>query len=285
MTGRIIDVSGIPTYLEDCGDGEAVLLMHGSGPAITAAMSWDPVIPQIAAHRRVLSVDMPGYGRSAPLERPDTPENVAIHLEALLDELDIPRVAAVGHSRGGRIAVELAIRSPQRLSSLAVIGSGSVAPGGHVNEDGSFTAAAIALVNFGRDGNTSYERLRDAYNTQLYDEANLPDEVLRKAYEESVSSGTMAHFVAQMIENDPLNYYHKQDLAAFRAKLESIELDTLVVWGREDECSTYQRAMTLIDVLPNVEFVVLPQCGHFVMLDQPERFASIINGYLGSVGS
>lgn len=283
MTGRTVDVRGIATYLEEEGSGDPVLLLHGSGPAIDAALSWRPVIPQLAANRRVVSIDMPGYGKSAPLDGPDTPENVAAHLEGLLDELGIDRAAVVGHSRGGRLAVEFAIRSPHRLSSLSIIGSGSVAPGGHVNEDGTFTAAAIALVNFGRDGDTSYERLRAAYNTQLYAEANLPDDVLRQAYDDSVASGVTQHFVEQMKANDPLNYYHKQDVAAFRAKLESIQLPTLVVWGREDECSDYHRGLSLVDILPKVEFVILPQCGHFVMVDQPDRYAAIQNGFLDSV--
>jgi pimeloyl-ACP methyl ester carboxylesterase len=285
MVSRVIDVGGVSTFLLDEGAGDPLLLVHGSGPGITAAMSWDPVIEPLAAARRVLAVDMPGYGKSAPLPDADTPVNVAAHLERLLDELGIGEAAVVGHSRGGRIATELAILAPARVSSLAIIGSGSVAPGGHVNADGSWTEAAIALVNFGRDGDTSFERFREGYNTQLFAQENLPDEVLRPYYDESVSSGVLAHFIEQMRVNDPLNYYHKQDTSGFEAKLRSLRMPVLVVWGREDECSAYQKGLGLVDVIPDVEFSLLPRCGHFVMADQPRRFAQVLAGFLDGAGA
>jgi pimeloyl-ACP methyl ester carboxylesterase len=283
MESRVIDVQGVATYLLEVGAGDPVLLVHGSGPGITASMSWLPVMESLAAAgRRVIAVDMPGYGKSAPLPDADTPVNVAAHLEALLDALGIGEAAVIGHSRGGRIATELAIRVPHRLTSLSVIGSGSVAPGGHVNDDGTWTAAAVALVNFGRDGDTSFETFRDAYATQLYAKTIL-DDVLAAAYEDTVSSGVLAHFIEQMQVNDPLNHYHKQDTDGFLAKLRSIELPTLVVWGREDECSSYRKGLRLVDVIPDIEFSLLPRCGHFVMVDQPERYSSIQSGFLDGV--
>lgn len=280
MISHVIDVAGVSTFLLDEGAGDPLLLVHGSGPGITASMSWDPVIGPLAATRRVLAVDMPGYGKSAPLPDPDTPVNVAAHLERLLDELGIDEATVVGHSRGGRIAAEFAIRAPSRVTRLVIVGSGSVAPGGHVNADGSWTEAAIALVNFGRDGDTSFERFRQAYDTQLFAQENLPDRVLRRYYEESVSSGVLAHFIEQMQLNDPLNYYHKQDTSGFEAKLRSLQVPVLVVWGREDECSAYQKGLGLIDVISDIEFSLLPRCGHFVMVDQPRRFERVLAGFL-----
>lgn len=283
MESRVIDVQGVGTYLLEEGTGAPVLLVHGSGPGITASMSWLPVMePLAAAGRRVIAVDMPGYGKSAPLPDADTPVNVAAHLEKLLDTLGIGEATVVGHSRGGRIATELAIQAPERLTSLSVIGSGSVAPGGHLNDDGTWTEAAVALVNFGRDGDVSFERFRDAYATHLFDKTAL-DDILAAAYEDAISSGVLAHFVEQMQLNDPLNYYHKQDTDGFIAKLRSIQMPTLVIWGREDECSSYQKGLGLVDVIPDIEFSLLPRCGHFVMADQPRRFSSILSGFLDGV--
>jgi pimeloyl-ACP methyl ester carboxylesterase len=275
-----IDVDGLPTFVTQLGSGEPLLLIHGSGPGNAGFFSWAPVLEQLAEEFRVLVVDMPGYGRSAPLRVADTPANVGRHLVRLLDVLGHQTANVIGHSRGGRIACELVINAPERVDRLVVVGSGSVAPGGHVSADGGWTAPALALVKWGADGDLGYESFRDAYLTQVVRPENLPDDWLRKAYDDAAALGVLEYFVEQMALHDPLTFYHQEDAAVFQQKLRGIVAPTLVLWGREDTCSSYERAVPLVEVIRTAELVILPDCEHFITMDRPEAFVSHVLAFL-----
>lgn len=182
---------------------------------------------------------------------------------------------------GGRIASELAFLVPQKVRRLLIIGSGSVAPLGHLQENGEWTQPALALVQWGVDGDTSFENFEKSYHMQVQRPENLPRELMKRAYDEAKSSGAFAHFVAQMAKNDPLNFYHKQDSRPFLEKLRQPSMPTMVLWGREDRCSVYSRAVALLDIIPDLEFLVLPRCGHFVTMGRPEAFCDAALDFLG----
>src|SRR5262249_31396928 len=106
--GRVVEIEGVETWYCERGSGAPLLLIHGSAPGIDTATAWAPILDDLAAHRRTIIVDAPGYGRSQMLPVADTPRNVALHLVKLLDSLAIDELVVAGHSRGGRIATELA---------------------------------------------------------------------------------------------------------------------------------------------------------------------------------
>ncbi|WP_214109385.1 alpha/beta fold hydrolase [Acrocarpospora catenulata] len=277
---RVVEVDGVATSVIELGSGHPLLLVHGSGPAISSYFSFQAVTGELAKDFRLILVDMPGYGGSAPIPGPDTPPNVARHLVRVLDVLGYGAVHVAGHSRGGRIACELAVLAPERVTRLIVIGSGSVAPGGHVGEDGGWTAPALALTRWGSDGDISFESLSDAYMTQVLRKENLPERWLRAAYEEAAESGRLEHFVRAMNVNDPLAFYHQKNAQEFHDKLARLSTPTLVLWGREDTCSPYQKAVPLVDLMKNIDLVILPECEHFVMMDRPRAFVGVTREFL-----
>src|SRR3954447_8122898 len=101
------------------GEGPAVLLVHAG---IADGRMWEPLGERlVAAGYRIVAPDMRGFGRT-PLT-PGVVSNAA-DLVALLDELGISEAAVVGASFGGRVALELALRAPERVTALALLGSG-----------------------------------------------------------------------------------------------------------------------------------------------------------------
>jgi pimeloyl-ACP methyl ester carboxylesterase len=166
------------------------------------------------------------------------------------------------------------------ITKLVISGSGSAVPGGHRSESGGFTDAALALVNFGADGNRSFEEFCRVRRTSVYDDAHLPDERLRETYDWFIESGMIDVYIKHMAEVDPLNFYHASDLEDFRAQLRRLDLPTLIVWGREDEISDYHRLPALIDELPNPELHLFPYAGHSLMFDQPDRLNSVLLDFL-----
>lgn len=119
-----IAVAGIRTNYHDLGSGHPVLLIHGSGPGVSAWANWRLVMPALAERARVIAPDMAGFGYS---ERPD---GFAYGMDAwveqavgLLNALGIARADLVGNSFGGGLALALAIRHPERVRRLVLMGS------------------------------------------------------------------------------------------------------------------------------------------------------------------
>ena len=115
-------VNGINMYYEVHGEGEPVVLLHGAFMTITN--NWDGWISELSKTRKVIAVEMQGHGRTADVPLRDiTPENLADDVAALLDYLKIRRADLIGYSMGGAVAMQCAIRHPDRVRKAVIISS------------------------------------------------------------------------------------------------------------------------------------------------------------------
>lgn len=106
-------------FAHQAGSGPPVLLIHGLGADHT---DWRFQIPALAAHYRVLAVDLPGFGASAALPGGSRIEDYAQALHAWLDEQGVGTLhAVIGHSMGGAVALEFALARPTRTSRLVLM--------------------------------------------------------------------------------------------------------------------------------------------------------------------
>ena len=122
--GQMLDVKGVQTNVHDLGEGFPVLLIHGSGPGVTAWANWRLVMPELAKQRRVVALDMLGFGYTErPADQVYNMERWVTHAIDLLDTLEIEQTDLVGNSFGGALALALAIRHPQRVRRLVLMGS------------------------------------------------------------------------------------------------------------------------------------------------------------------
>jgi pimeloyl-ACP methyl ester carboxylesterase len=114
-------VNGLKMYYEVHGSGEPVVLLHGAFMTITN--NWTGWVGELSKTRKVIAVEMQGHGRTADIERDLTSENLADDVAALLDQLKIPRADLIGYSMGGGVAMQCAIRHPDRVRKVVVISS------------------------------------------------------------------------------------------------------------------------------------------------------------------
>jgi len=114
-------VNGLKMYYEVHGSGEPVVLLHGAFMTITN--NWTGWIGELAKTRKVIAVEMQGHGRTADIERDISQENLADDVAGLLDHLKIPRADLIGYSMGGGVAMECAIRHPDKVRKVVVISS------------------------------------------------------------------------------------------------------------------------------------------------------------------
>src|SRR4030088_1045501 len=114
-------VNGLKMYYEIHGSGEPVVLLHGAFMAISG--DWNDWIGELSKTRKVIAVEMQGHGRTADIARDITSENLADDVAALLEQLKIPRADLIGYSMGGTVAMQCAIRHPDKVRKVVVISS------------------------------------------------------------------------------------------------------------------------------------------------------------------
>jgi pimeloyl-ACP methyl ester carboxylesterase len=135
-------VNGLKMYYEIHGSGEPVVLLHGAFMTITN--NWTGWIDELSKTRKVIAIEMQGHGRTADIERDLTSENLADDVAALLDYLKIPRADLIGYSMGGGVAMQCAIRHPDKVRKVVVISS-------MFRRDGAVKEAQAAIQNLTAD--------------------------------------------------------------------------------------------------------------------------------------
>jgi pimeloyl-ACP methyl ester carboxylesterase len=112
-------VNGLKMYYEIHGKGEPVVLLHGSFMTITN--NWQDMIAGLSRTRQVIAVEMQGHGRTADIKRDFTYENLADDIAAMLDYLKIEKADLIGYSMGGGVAMQVAIRHPEKVRKVVSI--------------------------------------------------------------------------------------------------------------------------------------------------------------------
>ena len=112
-------VNGLKMYYEVHGSGDPVVLLHGA--FMTIPSNWTGWIGELSKTRKVIAVEMQGHGRTADIERDISSENLADDVAALLDHLKIPSADLIGYSMGGGVAMQCAIRHPEKVRKVVSI--------------------------------------------------------------------------------------------------------------------------------------------------------------------
>lgn len=112
-------VHGLKMYYEIHGSGEPVVMLHGAFMSISG--DWSDWVNELAKTRKVIAVEMQGHGRTADIDRDITYDNLSDDVAALLDYLKIPSADIVGYSLGGGVAIDCAVRHPDKVRRVVSI--------------------------------------------------------------------------------------------------------------------------------------------------------------------
>lgn len=265
--GREIIAANYRTNLHDQGEGFPCVLIHGSGPGVTAWANWRLTLPRLAGQRRVIAPDMLGFGYS---ERPQDQyyhrDRWVGHALGVLDALGLEQVDLVGNSFGGGIALALAIRHPERVRRLVLMGSVGVA----------FPITRGLDEVWGYE--PSFERMRKLLDIFAFDRNLVNDELAELRYQASIRPGFQESFSAMF----PAPRQRWVDsLASAEAQIRGLPHETLVIHGRDDQVIPLQASLTLADWIEHSQLHVFGRCGHWTQIEHAERFARLVNDFLG----
>lgn len=265
--GESVVAGGIRTnYLAD-GTGKPVVLIHGSGPGVTAYANWRLTIPDLAKHYRVLAPDMVGFGYT---ERPDDVsydvQTWADQVVGFLDALAIPRASLVGNSFGGAIALRAAARHPDRVDRLALMGSMGVSF--------AITEGLDAVWGY----QPSVENMQRLLGVFAYSqELATDDELARVRYRASIQPGFQESFAAMF---PAPRQRHVDAMATPDDEIAGLIHETLIVHGRDDRVIPLDTSLRLLQLIDRSQLHVFGRCGHWTQIERSGQFNRLLDEFL-----
>lgn len=264
--GKSIVAAGLRTNYHDLGQGFPVMLIHGSGPGVSAWANWRLVLPVLAKDRRVIAPDMAGFGFT------DRPEGAVYSMDnwvkqavGLMDALGLPQVDLVGNSFGGALSLALAIRHPQRVRRLVLMGAAGV--------PFELTPALDAVWGY----TPSFENMRKVMDWFAHDRNLVSDELARLRYEASIQPGFQESY-ASMFPAPRQRWV--EALASKEEDIRALPHEALIIHGREDQVIPVSNSIRLSQWISRSQLHVFGRCGHWTQIEHASRFAQLVGNFL-----
>lgn len=249
---RNVEVAGHSARILDTGVGSPVVILHGWGGRIE---SMAPIIGCLEGSFRVIAIDLPGFGGSAPPPTTWGTSDYAAFVRGLLTDLGVERAHFVGHSFGAKTSLYLAAKYPDLVDKLLLSGSSGLRsdPSLKTRVKRIVSRSARAIGKVGSPG----RRVRDVVYKRL-------------ASEDYRNAGEMRSTFVRVVNEDI------SDL------LTSVASSTLLIWGTADTAVPVAHARRMEAAIPDAGLVLFEGAGHFAYLDEPDRFCRVARHFLGA---
>jgi pimeloyl-ACP methyl ester carboxylesterase len=272
-TGLTIDAGGISTHYHDVGAGsgvaDPVLMLHGSGPGVSAWANWRLNMSALGERYRVVAPDLVGFGYT---ERPEdvhySLETWRDHVWAFLDALGLARVSVVGNSLGGRIALAMAGQHPERVGRMVLMG----APGVGM----TITEGLKALRAYQPSEHNMRQLLLDCF---AVDKSIITEDLVRARYEASIAPGAFEAYRDMFFSSK----HSGSQLGITEEEVAAIPTRTLLLHGLRDKVVPVEVAWNMLRLLPDADLAVFAECGHWTQIERAADFNSLVADFLAPV--
>ncbi|WP_313515959.1 alpha/beta hydrolase [Pseudomonas sp.] len=265
--GKSLLAAGHETNYHEAGEGEALFLLHGSGPGVSGWTNWSTTMAAFSDNWRVIVPDIAGFGFTEFHE--GTKYDIKLwvgHLVGIMDALGIKKASFVGNSFGGAVAIGLAVFAPERVSKLVLLGT----PAGEFVQTPGLRGAW--------EYEPSLENMRQLMELFPFDKALITPALVQARYEASARPGSQ-NALRKLIPQ-PAAEGETLVKGFPAAALAKISAPTLVVHGREDRVVPPQCGFLIANSVPNADLHMFGRCGHWVQNEQPRRFIALVRDFL-----
>lgn len=267
-----LEVNGATLYYETDGrvSAPAIMLIHAG---IATLRMWDPQVAALAAEHHVIRFDTRGYGET---ETEDVPFSNRADALDLLDHLGVAKATMIGCSRGGSIAIDLAVESPDRVAGLVTIGSG---PSG------------FPEVELTEREDELFDELDALYRAKDWDELARRQAALWDFGPERQAEDLDPGFTALAYALNAPNARHSAEQPTpipleppAYDRVVDIAVPTLVMVGDHDLSPTLAQYEYLVTTIPGADGCRFPDAAHIPSVEQPEEFERVLMEWLGEHG-
>lgn len=248
--GSFVEIDGVDTFVVDKGKGQVVLLIHG---LLASVYTWRKVIDSLAERFRVIAIDLKGCGFS---EKPKERYSIDIFSKQIIKFMElyhIDKASLVGNSLGGEIALNAAIKFPEKITKLVLINSA----GYKMEKKRSGKLIKISAVPFIDKflglcmTKRTIKRIAEylLYNTDAIDER-----FVESYYRPLKQNGGMEGLICLCKELSSSEFKYDD--------VKNINIPTLIMWGEEDKLLKVSDAYNMNKDIKSSKLVVIPKCGH-----------------------
>src|SRR5213080_1634914 len=281
---RTVTIDGVNIHYVCGGSGTPLVLIHGLGSS--AAVEFYYNLEPLAAHHRVLAIDLPGFGKS---DKPVLAYTIDLFVKAVRDLMaceGLERAAVMGVSMGGRVALGLALESPQLVERLVLVDALGVGPPrrvlayrilltrglGELTLRG--TARALRQMNPAtiRRFWGWYLRRPGRVDTILSDERIANHGTLLSTPEYRAAYLSALRSIARLGQ--------LRDGITVEDRLAELQMPTLLIWGRHDHIFPASHAETARHKMRNGRVEIFENSGHTPQMEEPNRFNKLVLDFL-----
>jgi 2-hydroxy-6-oxo-6-(2'-aminophenyl)hexa-2,4-dienoate hydrolase len=262
---RFVDANGIRTRTLELGSGDPVILVHGGGAGADSWGNWKGVMPVLAKRAHVFAVDMLGFGKT---EKPD-PASFAYtqqarndHLIATIEALGLGRASLVGNSMGGATSLGVAIKRPDLVHKLVLMGSG-----GLPLQMGESVRTILAFA-------PSRENMEKLIRVLTNDDFPIDPAMVEHRMSLVETPGTMPAYGATM------RWVAENGLVYPEDEIRKVKHKTLVIAGKNDKVVTPDVNWRFSELIENSWLHMIPRCGHWAMIERPDEFCAVTGWFL-----
>lgn len=259
-------------HYNDVGQSdEVVVMLHGSGPGASGWANFHRNIePLVQAGYRVILMDCPGWSKSDPIVCTESRSELnARCLKGLLDGLSIQQAHIIGNSMGAHSTSAFALNEPERIRKLVLMGGGTGGP----SLFSPMPAEGIKLIGQ-LYRNPSIENLKRMMAVFVYDSSSLTEELYQQRLNNILSRRDhLENFVASA-ERFPKQF------TDYGHRLDEIQADTLVVWGRNDRFVPLDVGLRVLANLPRAQMHIFNRCGHWAQWEHADAFNRLVIDFL-----
>ncbi len=270
MSGNIVEVYGRKVWVLENGSGPPLLYLHGFADVHSIKEHWMPFHEQLAKQARLIAPAHPGCAQSDENKDVDAIEDLVFHYLEVLDALKLTQFDLVGSCVGGWVAAELAVRHPEKVRRLVLIGAtGLLVEGALIGdvfmmaqpERGSSYAGLRELLFAGADAKPGLELIPDGMG-------DLEEELRRY---QMLRLGSRIGFKPP--------YFYNYSL---RNRLHRITSPALIVWGETDKMVPPIHGETYAKLIPNAKLAVINGAGHSAHVEKPGESAKLVLDFLSA---
>jgi len=258
--GKTIQAMGLATNYHDMGSGRPILLLHGSGPGVSAWANWGRTMPRLAEHFRVIAPDLAGYGHTELDPKADyTMDYWVEHLRAFIDALGLDSVSFVGNSFGGALATNFNVLYPDRVERAAVM-AGPVCR----------LDVTPSLHKAWGYANPTPALMRELMTIFAYDPSIISDELVQLRYEASNRAGYREAYESMFPlakRQAIIDAWGHSD-----AQFQSFRNEWLFLHGVNDSIVPIEVSLHAIRNISRSQARFFNRCGHWIMVEQADRF-------------
>lgn len=268
---QFVDIGGMSVHLRDQGrrdDPEPILLLHGTSASLH---TWEGWVQELAPQRRVISLDLPGFGLTGPF--PDGDYRVGHYtkfLLALLDHLQVKRVVLVGNSFGGQLAWRFALAHPERSARLVLVDAAGY-PRNSESVPIGFRLAGIPALAPLMSRLLPRGMIESSVRNVYGDPDKVEDDLVERYYQLTLREGNR-QALRQRFAQAPSGELHE--------RIGELQLPTLIIWGARDRLIPPDNAARFAADIEGSQRVLFNDLGHVPQEEDARRTVAVLIAFL-----